>query len=198
LVFVGVTAILASVCSNGAPPNTSQNANGLPAYWSANTNVNIYINSSDFSSTTDQGYIRTALSNWQKYITNVTYNVTVTTSPPVGQARSLVVQKGVLSPGKLGTNGYVQSGTAIQNSIITIDRSQVSGSLLLNVMVHELGHTYSLGDCTACSNTAMAYPITGSSPLLREGLAGISSMRSQPDRIPPQSCIFHQDGIAVR
>jgi hypothetical protein len=40
---------------------------------------------------------------------------------------------------------------------------------LLNVMVHELGHDYSLGDCTACSNTAMAYPISGSSPIFPTG-----------------------------
>jgi len=92
----------------------------------------------------------------------------------VAQKNSLVVQAAPLSPGKLGTNGYVQNGTAIQYSIVTIDTTQVSGSLLLNVMVHELGNDYSLGDCTGCSNTVMAYPVTSSSPIYPTGCDDIT------------------------
>ena len=82
---------------------------------------------------------------------------------------AVVVQSVPMQAGHLGSNGYTQNNTAINTAVISIDTNQVSGQLLMNVMVHEIGHNYGLGDCTACSNTVMAYPIGSNTPVFPTG-----------------------------
>lgn len=126
--------------------------------------MQVYINTPDFPGSADQTNIVSAFKAWQMYFGNVTYSFQYTSSPPVGKKNSVVVQSLALPSGELGENNWTYIGSAIQTSYISIDTGQVSGSLLYNVVAHEVGHDYGLGDCTSCTDTIMAYPITTSSP----------------------------------
>jgi hypothetical protein len=161
-----------SQCPNGAPPNTSQNNTGQPAYWAPGTNVTVYVNATDFPSSAERSAITTAFSNWQNGVTNSNIGYTIVqasgTLPPAGHpANFVVVQRGAIpgGPDQVGLNAYtIAPGTTnIISAFITIDPSVAAG-FLLPLMVHEIGHNYGLGDCTACTNSVMLSPIPANSP----------------------------------
>lgn len=162
-----------SGCPTGSPPNSLENSTGQPVFWASNQNINVYIRSDQFDSA-QQTNIRNAFNGWRTNLNNsaITWNYINTTEalPANRPAHYVLLQKADMrdishDQDSVGFNSYtVGADNRVGFSHITIDNTVGTG-YLQQVMVHEIGHTFGLGNCTACPNSAMFIPITTSSPM---------------------------------
>lgn len=177
LISLALTAVAfaqtcSPTCPNGAPPNTLDNSNGYPAYWAAGTSVTVYVNTSSFATEAEQHDIQEAFLSWQKTLSNANIQyffdfASVTDAnpmpPPGGPPNYILVQRGATGgfEDTVGINNYV---TVLQGGAwhvlysyitispdVTVQPTDASNhGYLYRVLLHEIGHSYGLGNCTAC------------------------------------------------
>jgi hypothetical protein len=159
-VFVGV----AQTVPCEIPPRNPQNS-----AWPPGQTVNVYINPAGFTSQ-QIGAIQTALNNWSAGNNNaVNFNISTT---PVSGNYSYTIRRQTpgISPGAQGETG----GTGVTNGYRLTAYSNLNPGVtditaLTQVMSHEIGHTFGLGDCASCSQNSTAMTLPASADLNARG-----------------------------
>lgn len=164
VVLVAPLALRVSVQGNCVAPLTS--ANGALGAWPQSAQVNVVINANQFSQS-EFNCLRTAFDNWNASSghngnqSGVRFNVTYSTTPVVtgtfdnltGGLNAYQVDRGQLDGGAGGTTGGRGNDAGARGNALSIIDSRVGTDpnvgcqALTQVMAHEIGHTFGLGEC---------------------------------------------------
>jgi hypothetical protein len=167
------------------PPKLSD-TNG--ATWSRGGPVNVVINSSDFTAE-QQTAIQNAFRAWENANTSgnssgVTFTFSTGTARPTGN-NTFYVSRGSTTTGgatAISFNGSPSStGNITTRAATVVDSTMTNPAAITNLMIHEIGHTFGLGDCLACphgSSIMSSYQTDCSCPSVPcDQNAGFNGMR---------------------
>ncbi|HEX5731588.1 MAG TPA: hypothetical protein VF131_02045 [Blastocatellia bacterium] len=150
LLLVSIQQLLpvaAQSCTN--PPTQGQQT-----AWAENAQVAVNISPS-FSAAERQA-IQTAFTNWQNANgssgngSGVTFTFTFNSTPISGNNTYQVNKQNPQNGGQAATGGTT-NGTNRASAFTNIDSRVTNLTALTQVMAHEAGHTFGLGDCTSCA-----------------------------------------------
>lgn len=151
-IYMLTVRVAAQSCTN-PPQQDSRSAwpIGGPSYP---TPIQVNINPTGLT-TQQQQAIAAAFSNWQYAPGNnssITFNITFNTTPVSGIN---TYQVNVQTP-SLGANYQAETGGGTNGSYRTSAFTNINPGVtdltaLTQAMAHEIGHTFALGDCTACA-----------------------------------------------
>lgn len=164
IVLITLSLIRVGAQSNCVTPQAS--VNGSLGAWPQSAQVTVVVNATQFSQS-EFNCLRTAFNNWNAAVgfggnqSGVGFTVTYSTTPvvtgpvdnPSGGSNVYQVNRGQLGGGAGGTTGgQGNGGTARANALTIIDSRvgtdpNVGCTALTEVMAHEIGHTFGLGEC---------------------------------------------------
>ena len=128
------------------------------ASWSRGASVNVVINANDFTSE-QRTAIQNAFRSWQTAngsgnSSGVTFTFTTGTTRPVAN-NTFYINRGSTTTGGATAISFSGSPSSTGNittrAFTTIDSTMTNLGAITNLMIHEIGHTFGLGDCMACS-----------------------------------------------
>src|SRR6185437_13068105 len=162
-IAVGVICCSTIYACDNPQNNASLNQNSVPSGWAANTQVNVYIDTTQFNSTQITG-IEQAFTNWQDsaYSGHDTYAFIPLAGQPVPTGHYIVIRRETPTP-----NGVPDSNAAaytswnysynatdhldyVGNSKMQINPDETNSTALTEIVAHEAGHDNFLGECPTC------------------------------------------------
>jgi len=153
-----------TTCST-PPTNASTSSDGHQYALPANTQVDVYFDTSQFDSA-DITAMEQAFQCWQNNdaISGVTFNFIQLAGPPPATGTFITVsQSSTLDPTTaMETSAVnVNSGTydTVSNASIAVNSSLINDPSMKQKMAHEIGHLMGLGDCDSCAlgSSVMAF-----------------------------------------
>src|SRR5687767_11881388 len=121
------------------------------------TVVTVFVEPNHFTSL-ERSAIQSAFTTWQNANpgAHVVFNVTEGTQPPLGSRHNTYhVHRGTTTTGGAtsisNTGSQTTSGNITTEAQTRIDNSITRLSTIEGMMVHEIGHTFGLGDCIGCT-----------------------------------------------
>jgi hypothetical protein len=157
LVFAISGIFVSAQQCNVCPPQTpSQYGTPEANAWRQNSTVTVNIN--PYWPEAQRDCVRTAFNNWANAgNSGVTFNFTYNSTP---SANSNTIQVNWQTPSADPVTGYQPRGetfnfpradnSSLSRSVINIDPRVNNCTALIDVMSHEIGHTFGLGDCPEC------------------------------------------------
>lgn len=155
----GPIFVAAVVIAQYPPCATVQRQPGTNgAAWASNAKVTVIINPNDFPTATERQRIQDAFIAWQNANTGsgVTFTFTTGSALPSGaNNNTYYVQRGSAPTGgftNISNTGTPATEGNITTSATTVINSSITNSnAIANIMLHEIGHTFGLGDCETCA-----------------------------------------------
>jgi hypothetical protein len=153
-----------TTCST-PPTNASTSSDGHQYALPANTQVDVYFDTSQFDSA-DITAMEQAFQGWQNNdaISGVTFNFIQLAGPPPATGTFITVsQSSTLDPSSAMETSTVNinNGTydTVNNASITVNSSLINDPSMEQKMAHEIGHLMGLGDCGSCAlgSSVMAF-----------------------------------------
>ena len=176
------------------------------ATWGQGATVTVVINPTDFPTDEQRQAIQQAFTTWKNSTSGANVNFTFTTGGnPNGANNTYYVKRGSTTTGGDTNIAFTGDLTTTNNrttSAITIlDSSITRTATLTNVMLHEIGHTFGLEDCVACtqgSTVMSAYSTDCFCPEFPcDQTAPFNGMRWDcPPMQAPTTC--DRDGVLIR
>lgn len=138
------------------------------ASWPPDKTITVIINSTDFPTAEQRNSIEQAFTAWQNAnpASTVTFAFTTATAQPApGQdLHTIYVQRGSSPTGGdtniAFTGSPTTQGNRTTSAVTTIDTSVTRLQTIMQIMLHEIGHTFGLDDCLDCASasTIMSRP----------------------------------------
>jgi len=170
-----IIMVLTAIAASQTPPsnaNDNPQQGGYPAAWPPGAVVNVYVSTQDYNSSQIAG-IQQAFATAQTAFSasGVTFNVVVSSgyTPPSGPYWLAIQKMTPIIDGQpdFGVAAYASYAyTGAQNGTLPITSAYIQVAVavadplaLEERMLHELGHTFGLGDCSYCNwgYSLMAY-----------------------------------------
>ena len=141
-----------------APPLTRTNG----ASWPPGTTITVVINSNDFSTLEQRNAVEQAFTAWRNAnsASTVTFTFTTATAQPApGQDfHTIYLHRGNSPTGGDTSVAFTGSPTTQGNrttsAVTTIDNSITRLQTIMQIMLHEIGHTFGLDDCLDCASAS--------------------------------------------
>jgi hypothetical protein len=138
-------------------PPKQPSTNG--AAWAVGASLNVVINPNDFTPE-QRAAIQAAFTSWQNVngsypgnSSGVSFSFSTGTSKPPGN-NVFYVERGPTNTGGATALSFTGSPTSTGNimtsAVTRVDTTMTRPGAITNLMLHEIGHTFGLGDCLSC------------------------------------------------